>query len=100
MIWTECILYKNIQNGTDKLNNPTYELTEVYRAKARFTPWSAEQMSLEDREVTKTTELYALKGIDLPKCDYAEIEGVIRKVDKISNLSKRYTVLRVQNYKE
>lgn len=100
MIWKKCTLYKKIKTGEDELRNPTYSEEKVLETVARFTPWTNEQISLEGREVTSNTQLYALPIKTLPECDLAEIDGVKREINKVIDLYPRYTVIQVKRYKE
>lgn len=100
MIWKTCTLYRKIETDKDILGNPIYTDEVVMETKARHTPWSNEQISLEGREVTSNTELYALRTKTLPECDLAEIDGIKRKIEKVIDLNPRYIVVQVRKYKE
>ena len=100
MIWKKCTLYKKIKTREDELRNPIYSDEKILDTIARFTPWTNEQISLEGREVTSNTQLYALPIKTLPKCDLAEIDGVKRDIEKVIELCPRYIVIQVKRYKE
>lgn len=53
MIWKKCLLKAHEKVGEDALKNPIYEWKIVMKTKARFTPWTDEQIALDDRDVTK-----------------------------------------------
>lgn len=102
MIWKECILYAETENGKDELNNPIYELEEVKKTVCRFTPWTDEQIALEGREVTKNEQRFAIpiSFSEFPECSYAEIDGVQQKIRDKIDLEPRYTVIQVRVYEK
>lgn len=56
MIWKKCLLKAHEKVGEDALKNPIYEWKIVMKTKARFTPWTDEQIALDDRDVTKNEQ--------------------------------------------
>lgn len=52
MIFAPLFLFANKQVGTDALNNPIYELVQISESEGRFSNWTAEQIALDNREVT------------------------------------------------
>lgn len=52
MIFKPLYLYGNQQTGSDVLGNPIYDLVPIGVAEGRFSSWTAEEISLDNREVT------------------------------------------------
>lgn len=102
MIWKDCILLEQVETGEDALGNPIYDTREVKSTKARFTPWTDEQISLEGREVTKNEQRYIIPipFKDFPVCHFAEIECKSMEITQIIDLSPRHTSIQVKIYKE
>ncbi len=102
MIWKDCILLGQVETGEDALGNPIYDTKEVKATKARFTPWTDEQISLEGREVTKNEQRYIIPipFKDFPVCHFAEIECKSMEITQIIDLSPRHTAIQVKIYKE
>lgn len=101
MIWVPCALIGEIQTGKDVLNNPTYESVEVKQSLARCSPWTDEQIVLEGREITRNEQQYILPipFIDFPTCQKIRLNGHELDIMDITDLSSRYTLIRVKKYK-
>lgn len=102
MIWKTCILKAKVQNGEDALKNPVYEWQTVLETVARHTPWTNEQITVEDREVTRNEQRFIIPipYEDFPKCDQAVMDGHARQIRQVIDLSPRWTVIQVRAYKE
>ena len=102
MIWKPCILYAETADyeNTDELGNPTKGTEQVWSGKIRFTPWTDQQIALEGREVTKNEQLYAVPvSYDVVAfVKKAEVDGVMMKVIEVTDLSPRWSVIRVKVY--
>lgn len=103
MIWKKCVLYNETVNAevTDELGNPEKGTEQVWTGDARFTPWSDQQIALEGRDVTRNEQLYAIPvGYDTVKnVVKAEMNGVMLKVVEVTELTPRWSVIRVKVYK-
>lgn len=53
MRWQTFSVYHNEATGTDELGNIITEPKEYAEITGRFTPWTAEEIQLEERELTK-----------------------------------------------
>lgn len=102
MMWQPCILQKKVKTGEDQLGNPVYDWIDVARTTARFTPWTDEQIALEDREVTRNEQRFVIPipYSFFPGCDRAVLNGCKQDIKQRIDLSPRYTVIQVRAYKE
>lgn len=101
MIWKPCILYAETSSEeTDDLGNPIKGTEQVWTGEARYTPWTDQQIALEGREVTKNEQLYAVPVSygTVSMVRKAEIDGMMMKVIEVTDLSPRWTVIRVKVY--
>lgn len=101
MIWKKCRLLAKKQIGEDALNNPQYDYDVVKETIARFTPWTDEQIALEGREVTRNEQRFLLPipFSAFPECQKAEIDGCMKEITQVIDLSPRYTIIQVRCYK-
>ena len=103
MIWKPCILQKKRKTGEDALKNPIYDWVDVKRTRVMETPWTDEQIALEDRDTTRNEQRFAIP-VPYPcfpkKCERAVIDGHSQEITQIIDLSPRYTVIQVKVYKE
>lgn len=102
MKWEDCILYAETidEENTDELGNPVKGTEQVWTGKARFTPWTDQQIALEGRDVTKNEQLYVVP-VDYDVIEFvrkAEIDGVMMKVIEVTDMSPRWSVIRVKVY--
>lgn len=102
MIWKPCILYAETADyeNTDELGNPTKGTEQVWSGKIRFTPWTDQQIALEGRDVTKNEQQYAVP-VAFNMIEFArkaEIDGVMLKVIDVTDMSPRWSVIRVKVY--
>ena len=103
MIWKPCTLFAKVQDGdtVDELGNPVMQEKEIWSGGVRFTPWSDSDLALLGREVVKNEQLYAvptdIKNIQDAKT--AEFDGVRLNIKEVSDLSPRWTRIRVEVYK-
>lgn len=102
MIWKECLLKSKEKVGEDVLKNPIYEWMTICVTRARFTPWTDEQIALDDREVTKNEQRFIIPipYHCFPKCQKAVIDGIEQEIKQIIELSPRWTAIQVKVYKE
>lgn len=86
----------------DELGNAVVEHKEIMQVKARFTPWTTEEIQLDSRGITKNTQRYVIPMSynNFPKCSYILVNGVECEVVEIIYLSPRYTSVLVKGYKE
>ena len=102
MIWKPCILKSRFKVGEDALKNPVYEWRTVFETVARHTPWTNEQIAVEDREVTKNEQRFIIPVpfSAFPRCERAILDGHELDILQIIDLSPRWTVIQVKVYKE
>ena len=102
MIWRKCILKAKQSEGTDELGNPAFlSWTTIAETKARYTPWTDEQIALEGREVTRNEQRFLLPipRASLPDFQRAVIDGVPYDITQIIDLEPRWTVIQGKVYK-
>ena len=102
MIWKPCQLRARKKIGEDALGNPFYEWGTVMETRARLTPWTDEQIALEDRDVTKNEQRFIipLPRSRIPVCQKAVIDGIEQEITQLIDLSPRWTAIQVKVYKE
>lgn len=102
MIWKECLLKSKEKVGEDALKNPIYEWVTICRTRARFTPWTDEQIALDDREVTRNEQRFIIPipHHRFPKCERAMLDGIEQEIKQVIELSPRWTAIQVKVYKE
>lgn len=100
MIWKEATLLSLEVTGKDALNNDIKTEKEVLGVKGRFTPWSANDLALEDREVTVNQRKFLLriKKKDYPKCDRVRVDGETYDIKNVFDLG-RFVLLYVKRFK-
>lgn len=102
MIWKQCILKARTPGGTDALGNPTEPQWEtVLQTRARFTPWTDEQIALEGREVTKNEQRFLVPvGLaQLPEFHRAVIDDIPYEITQVIDLAPRWTVIQGKVHK-
>lgn len=102
MIWKPCILLAAQETGEDELGNSTVRYTSVKKTKARFTPWTDEEIQLEGREVTRNGQhfIIPIPFAGFPSCDAVIMDGKEQEIIEVIDLSPRYTCIKVKVYKE
>lgn len=100
MIWKPVILINRTETGRDALGNPVYEESPGSQFPARFTPWDAQDIALEGREVTVNQRklLVRIPHREFPDCQKVQFEGEVYQVMQITDLSPRFTLLYVKKY--
>lgn len=103
MIWKPCKLFAKVPDDdkVDELGNPIMKEQEIWSGGVRFTPWSDVDLELEGREVVKNEQLYAVP-IDVSRirnAKTAELDGIRLNIKEVSDLSPRWTRIRVEIYK-
>ncbi len=99
MKWENATLISLVETGKDELSNPIYEEKEILSVKARFQPWTNEDVSLEGREVTLNQRKVVLrtKLSNFPKCQKIKFNETY-EIQSIKDLS-RFVALYVKIYK-
>lgn len=100
MIWKPVTLINRTETGKDALGNPAYEESPGSQFLARFTPWDAQDIALEGREVTVNQRklLIRISRTEFPDCQKVQFEGEVYQVMQITDLSPRFTLLYVKKY--
>lgn len=100
MIWKPVIPINRTEVGKDALGNPVYEESRGSQFPARFTPWDAQDIALEGREVTVNQRklLVRISRTEFPDCQKVQFEGKIYEVIQVTDLSPRFTLLYVKKY--
>ena len=100
MIWKPVTLINRTETGQDALGNPVYEESPDSQFPARFTPWDAQDIALEGREVTVNQRklLVRIPHREFPDCQKIQFEGEIYQVMQVTGLSPRFTLLHVKKY--
>lgn len=103
MMWKNCTLLRRVPSGTDSLENTVYTWEEGLQTKARFTPWTDEQIALDSRGVTLNQQRFALpdpfETVKAFKGEKAEIDGEEYSITEVIDLSPRYSVIQGKVYK-
>lgn len=101
MIWKSVTLLNRTETGQDALGNPIYEESSCSVFPARFTPWDAQDIALEGREVTTNQRklLVRVPRKEIPDCQKVEFEGDIYQITQITDLYPRFTMLYVKKHK-
>ena len=101
MMWKKCEICK-MEKVEDYLGNLTPDaVIPIVETKARFTPWTDEQISVYG-DVTKTEQQFLLP-IPREKIEGAEIaimDWHIYDITDVQQLSPRFTIIRVKGYKQ
>lgn len=100
MKWEDCTLVGRNQTGKDALGNPIFEKTVIKTCKARFTPWTNDEIQIEGREVTKNERklLLRISFLEFPECSTAKIGDETYSIKLVSDLSPRFVLLHVKKY--
>lgn len=96
-------MQKKTGQEKDSLGNLTGGTWQtVCETVCRHTPWTDEQVALEGRGVTKNEQLYLIPipHQKFPDCTHAVIDGIRQKIKEKTDLTPRYTQIRVNAYKE
>lgn len=101
MIWKPVTLINRTETGQDALGNPVYEESPDSQFPARFTPWDAQDMALEGREVTVNQRklLVRVARKEFPACEKVSFDGGMYTISQITDLYPRFTLLYVTEYK-
>lgn len=104
MMWHKCELQRNTGYIPDMLGNiEPGEWETLLTVFCRYTPWSADNVALEGREVTRDEQQYVIPApiSELPVyATHALIDGKRRFITSWIDLAPRYTAIRVKAYKE
>ena len=103
MNWEQCALLDTVDTGqTDELGNAIFEKETVMKIKARFTPWTNEEIQLDSRGVTKSHKRIVIPVCyrEVPKCRFVLADGAELEITEIIDISPRYTAVLVKAYKE
>lgn len=101
MRWQKCELKKCINQTKDALGNLSGGTWHTEKTvDCRHTPWTNEQIKLEGREVTENIQQFILRlpYEQFPKeCMHVSIDGkILQEIDKVVDLSPRWTLIRVK----
>lgn len=102
MMYKKCLLLKP-KETEDELGNITPNGWDIKATcPARFSPWTAEEISLYGSDVTRNTSKYALliprellRGVDL-----VLIDGVKYSIEMILELSPRWVVIHARSHRD
>jgi len=103
VIWKPCQLQIITGQTEDALGNMVGgEWQTVKDTFCRFTPWTDQQILLDNRGVTKNEQRFAIpiSYDNFPDCTHAVIDGVRQKIKEKIDLTPRYTVIQVEVYKK
>lgn len=100
MIWKPVTLINRTETGKDALGNPVYEESPGSQFPVRFTPWDAQDIALEGREVTVNQRklLVRIPRTEFPDCQKVQFEGEVYEVMQVTDVSPRFTLLYVKKY--
>ena len=87
MRWQDFTLYHEEVTGTDELGNTITEPVEYALRTGRFTPWTAEDVAIEGREVTENS-----RKVITP----AEL-SVFRAARKVERDGSTYDIIQVKD---
>lgn len=94
-------LYANQQTGSDQLNNPIYELVNIGESIGRFSSWTAEQIALDQRDVTKNNRKIITRSSKetLLQADKVKFDGLYYSITEIRGDDyNRWRILIVNRY--
>lgn len=103
MIWKPCQLQAQKGKTEDELGNLVGGSWEtVLETFCRATPWAAEDVSLEGRDVTRNEQRFIIpvRREDFPDCTHAVIDGIQQEITQKIDLGPRWTVIQVKVYRE
>ena len=103
MIWKLCQLQIITGQTEDALGNMVGgEWQTVKDTLCRFTPWTDEQIALDDRGVTRNEQRFIIPipYHRFPKCQKVVIDGREQEITQVIDLSPRWTAIQVKVYKE
>lgn len=101
MKWIDCTLIGENESGKDELGNPIYSLSDIRTCKARFTPWTNDEIQLEGRDVTRNERklLLRLPFSAFPECTGVRLPDGNYEITQKMNLEPRFVLLQVKRYK-
>ncbi len=95
------LIYKVETEDTDELDNVIFQEKKSEQLKGRFTEWSAEDVSLYGREMTRATRKLVVNGISAKlakKASHVEVDGYKYQVESVKDLY-RWTLLIIRGYR-
>jgi hypothetical protein len=100
MIWDDITVLKPFKRTTDELGNETFRFIRERTIKGRTDAPNDEQISLEDRKVTRKEHMFILpaKKETLPPLKFIEFRGQVYRVTSVETLTPRFTELRAVTY--
>ena len=101
MRWKKCELKKCINQTKDALGNLSGGVWHTEKiVDCKHTPRTDEQIKLEGREVTENIQQFMLRlpYEQFPKeCTHISIDGeIFKEIDKVVDLSPRWTLIKVK----
>ena len=104
MMWVP-IKLKRYTYTSDELNdNVPNGLEQVMECQGRITPWTEEQIAVQERDVTRNEQQYLLPAAIVPlhvakQCQIATVDEEDLKITAITEWSPRWICIRVRVYK-
>lgn len=101
MIFLPLFLFAYQQTGIDVLNNPINELVPISESEGRFSNWTAEQVALDNREVTINNRKIITRETkeNLLKADKIQFDGKYHTITQIrGDDTDRWRILVVNRY--
>lgn len=86
MIFRPLLFFKNEQTGSDPLGNPINELVPIGEAEGRFSTWTAEEIALDNREITVNNRKIITRAS----------AAVLETVDKIKFEGKYHSITQIK----
>ncbi|MBC1272684.1 hypothetical protein [Listeria booriae] len=95
-------LFRKVETGKDELLNPITSLEKFGESVGRFSNWSAEEIALDTRGVTKTTRkiLTRLSKVDCDAADVVELEGDRYEKTELTKNYGRWRLMIVTKYRK
>lgn len=82
--------YANQVTGTDSLGNQESELVKIYTSKARYSPWTIEEIDVDGRDITKQNFkiLTKAKLSAIEKATAVDISGSKHKIESVKDYGR------------
>lgn len=104
MIFMPLLFFKNEQTGSDSLGNPINELVELVEfgeSEGRFSAWTAEEIALDNRDITVNNRkiITRASAAVLKTVDKVKFEGKYHSITEIKGDDyTRWRILVVNRY--
>lgn len=102
MIFENVAFYENVQVGTDPLQNPIYEESEIGSFSSALTQWTIEEIALLDRAVTQSNrKLITHAPVEvLKRATHIYINDIKYTDIMLKSDFRRWRLCHVKEYKE